>query len=290
MLNNMTALVSLFVRCYHTKFSNIKIYNDPLAEKIITEEEYQSIATNMAKGIEFFNKDYKGNDPLKWIVNNQLSPSVLARSAFNEKHLLNEISLGLKQYLILASGYDTSFYKVKDKVKVFELDKEEMIEDKIRRLKKAHINNDNITYIGCDLTTDWISILLKSLYKKEEKTFCSLLGISYYLTKEAFTNVIKILAENIPKGSAIVFDFPNEFVTSKEIINEKLASSAKEPMQSKYSLSDIMSIADKSNLQMYELVSSKEINETYFYDYNTLNPDDLIIAPDGVSYCLLIKQ
>lgn len=290
MLNNMTALVSLFVRCYHTKFSNIKIYNDPLAEKIITEEEYQSIATNMAKGIEFFNKDYKGNDPLKWIVNNQLSPSVLARSVFNEKHLLNEISLGLKQYLILASGYDTSFYKVKDKVKVFELDKEEMIEDKIRRLKKAHINNDNVTYIGCDLTTDWISILLNSLYKKEEKTFCSLLGISYYLTKEAFTNVIKILAENIPKGSAIVFDFPNEFVTSKEIINEKLASSAKEPMQSKYSLSDIMSIADKSNLQMYELVSSKEINETYFYDYNTLNPADLIMAPDGVSYCLLIKQ
>lgn len=290
MLNNMTALVSLFVRCYHTKFSNIKIYNDPLAEKIITEEEYQSIATNMAKGIEFFNKDYKGNDPLKWIVNNQLSPSVLARSVFNEKHLLNEISLGLKQYLILASGYDTSFYKVKDKVKVFELDKEEMIEDKIRRLKKAHINNDNITYIGCDLTTDWISILLNSSYKKEEKTFCSLLGISYYLTKEAFTNVIKILAENIPKGSAIVFDFPNEFVTSKEIINEKLASSTKEPMQSKYSLSDIMSIADKSNLQMYELVSSKEINETYFYDYNTLNPDDLIMAPDGVSYCLLIKQ
>lgn len=290
MLNNMTALVSLFVRCYHTKFSNIKIYNDPLAEKIITEEEYQSIATNMAKGIEFFNKDYKGNEPLKWIVNNQLSPSVLARSAFNEKHLLNEISIGLKQYLILASGYDTSFYKVKDKVKVFELDKEEMIEDKIRRLKKAHINNDNVTYISCDLTTDWISMLLNSLYKKEEKTFCSLLGISYYLTKEAFTNVIKILAENIPKGSAIVFDFSNEFVTLKEIINEKLASSAKEPMQSKYSLSDIMSIADKSNLQMYELVSSKEINETYFYDYNTLNPDDLIMAPDGVSYCLLIKQ
>ena len=133
-------------------------------------------------------------------------------------------------------------------------------------------------------------MLLNSSYKKEEKTFCSLLGISYYLTKETLTNVIKILSENIPKGSAIVFDYPNELVTSKEIINEKLASLAKEPMQSKYSLSDIMSIADKSNLQMYELVSSKEINETYFYDYNTLNPDDLIMAPDGVSYCLLIKQ
>lgn len=290
MLNNMTALVSLFVRCYHTKFSNIKIYNDSLAEKIITEEEYQSIATSMPKGIGFFNKNYKGNDPLKWKVNNQLLPSVLARSAFNEKHLLNKISLGLKQYLILASGYDTSFYKVKDKVKVFELDKEEMIEDKIRQLKKAHINNDNVTYISCDLTTDWISMLLNSSYKKEEKTFCSLLGISYYLTKETLTNVIKILSENIPKGSAIVFDYPNELVTSKEIINEKLASLAKEPMKSRYSLSDVLSIADKSNLQTYELATPKEINETYFYDHNTLNPNNLIIAPDGVSYCLLIKQ
>ena len=49
-------------------------------------------------------------------------------------------------------------------------------------------------------------MLLNSSYKKEEKTFCSLLGISYYLTKETLTNVIKILSENIPKGSAIVFD------------------------------------------------------------------------------------
>ena len=34
MNKNMTALVSLFARVYHTKNSNIKIYNDIYGEKI----------------------------------------------------------------------------------------------------------------------------------------------------------------------------------------------------------------------------------------------------------------
>lgn len=139
MNKNMTALISSFVRLYHTKNSNIKIYNDIYAEKIISENEYKEIKENMENGISFFNPNYKGNDPLKWIVNNNLAPSVLARSIFNEKHLLNEINLGLKQYIILASGYDTSSFKFNNKLKVFELDKKELIEDKLNRITKAKI-------------------------------------------------------------------------------------------------------------------------------------------------------
>ena len=32
------------------------------------------------------------------------------------------------------------------------------------------------------------------------------------------------------------------------------------------------------------------IDNTYFYDYNTLNPNDKIIAPIGVSYVMLVKR
>lgn len=77
----------------------------------------------MANGINFFNPNYNGDNSLEWIVNNNLAPSVLARSAFNKYHLLNEINLDLRQYLILASGYDTSVFKVNKQLKVFELDK-----------------------------------------------------------------------------------------------------------------------------------------------------------------------
>lgn len=290
MKNNMTALVSCFARYYHTVNSNIKIYNDTLAPAILTKLEIENISKNMMEGIKFFNPDYDGDDSLKWVVNNILAPSVLARSIFNEKHLLNEIRLGLKQYLILGSGYDTSGYKISDKVSVYELDKKKMIEDKVKRVKNANINTENINYISCDFNSNWIENLLKSSFDKNKKTFCSLLGLSYYLDKEIFKQTISILSKNIPAGSVIVFDYPSNIETKKEIINQGLAKEAGEEMKSKYSYKDIEAIAQASNMLIYEHLNYQDINDTFFYDYNTLNPSNKILAPKGVAYCLLVKQ
>ena len=290
MNKNMTALVSAFARLYHIKNSNIKIYNDMYAEKIITEDEYYEISTNMKSGISFFNPNYKGTDPLKLIVNNNLAPSVLARSIFNEYHLFNEINLGLKQYILLASGYDTSAFKVNNKLKIFELDKKEMIEDKLNRVNNAKLDTTNITYIKTDFNNDWINDLTINNYNLNEKTFCSMLGISYYLDKETFKNTIKQLSNIIPKGSTILFDYPNTFETKKEKLNQQLAKGANEEMKSVYSYKDIEKIAEDSNMLIYEHLNHNDIDNTYFYDYNTLNPNDKIIAPIGISYVMLVKQ
>lgn len=290
MKNNMTALVSCFARYYHTVNSNIKIYNDTLAPAILTKLEIENISKNMMKGIKIFNPYYDEDDSLKWVVNNILAPSVLARSIFNEKHLLNEIRLGLKQYLILGSGYDTSGYKISDKVSVYELDKKEIIEDKVKRVKNANINTKNINYISCDFNSNWIENLLKSSFDKNKKTFCSLLGLSYYLDKEIFKQTISILSKNIPAGSVIVFDYPSNIETKKEIINQALAKEAGEEVKSKYSYKDIEAIVQASNMLIYEHLNYQDINDTFFYDYNTLNPSNKILAPKGVAYCLLVKQ
>lgn len=282
-MNNMTALVSCFVRAYHTENSNIKVYNDAFASKILTKEEYFNIALNMTSGIKFFNPNYEWDEPLKWIVNNNIGPSVLARAAFNEKHLFNDIKLGLEQYVIIASGYDTIGYKVNKKIKVFELDKKEIIEDKIKRTK--NFDNENISYISCDFNENLILDLLNSGYDKNKKTFCSLLGISYYLPKSTFSKTIKLLSDNMPKGSSIIFDYPNEY---KETKTEELAKLANEEMKSNYSYDEILKIAELSNMQIYEHLESVQIDNTYFYDYNTLNTIKLK-APKGVSYCLLVK-
>ena len=286
----MTALVSCFARYYHTVNSNIKIYNDTLAPAILTKLEIENISKNMMKGIKIFNPYYDEDDSLKWVVNNILAPSVLARSIFNEKHLLNEIRLGLKQYLILGSGYDTSGHKISDKVSVYEFDKKEIIEDKVKRVKNANINTKNINYISCDFNSNWIENLLKSSFDKNKKTFCSLLGLSYYLDKEIFKQTISILSKNIPAGSVIVFDYPSNIETKKEIINQALAKEAGEEMKSKYSYKDIEAIVQASNILIYEHLNYQDINDTFFYDYNTLNPSNKILAPKGVAYCLLVKQ
>ena len=43
-------------------------------------------------------------------------------------------------------------------------------------------------------------------------------------------------------------------------------------------------------LLIYEHLNNKEMTNTYFEKYNTLNPNNKIIAPKGVCYCLAVKE
>lgn len=204
--------------------------------------------------------------------------------------MFNEIKLGLEQYVIIASGYDTSGYLVNDKVAVYELDRPAIIEEKIKRVENTSIDNSNVVYIGCDFNNEWLSLLLNSSYNPTYKTFCSLLRISYYLEKEVFNDTINKLSSVMLSGSVILFDYPNDMESKNEIINKELAKASNEEMKSKYSYSDIEKIANDSNMLIYENLDNNDVDTNYFYKYNLLNPNNHIKAPSGVSYCLLVKN
>lgn len=287
----MTALVSSFVRCYHDKKSNIKIYSDKYVQYILNSEEYIAILNNMSDGIKFFNPKFNGTkeEAIKCIVNNQIGPSVLGRSAFNKKSLKTAISIGCKQYLIYASGYDTS--AIGKNIKCFEIDRAEMIEDKIKRLEDNNINMNNLEFIKADFTNNkWFDSVLNSSYNKLLISFNSLLGISYYLTKEEFKNMIEQISNNICEGSSILFDYQTDKYSEETYINEKLASATQEEMKSKYSYNEIEEILSNNNMKIYEYLNNEDITNEYFDDYNTLNPNDKIIAPEGISYILAVKK
>lgn len=289
-MNNMTAMICAFVKAYHNEKNNLKIYKDNYSRNIISDEEYNLISNNMRNGIKFFNPNYDGDNPLDWIVNNRLVPSVLARSIFNEKHLNNEIKLGLKQYVVLGSGYDMSGYKVNNIVSVFELDKDDVVKDKMNRVSRANINNENIKYIGCDFNEDWIIKLINSGFDSNTKSYFSMLGLSYYLEKEVFKNTIKTISSVMSEGSTILFDYPNDNESETEVLNQKLAEGADSKMKSKYSYNDIEKICEECGLLIYENIGYEEINQEYFNLYNSLNPNNKILASKGVSYCLLVKK
>ena len=70
-----------------------------------------------------------------------------------------------------------------------------MIEDKIKRLD--NIDTNNIEFIKTNFTnSNWFDDVLNSSYNKNLISFNSLLGISYYLTKEEFHNMIKQISNN----------------------------------------------------------------------------------------------
>ncbi len=226
------------------------------------------------------------------VVDNQLSPLVLGRSVFCENALLNSIRIGYTQYLIFASGYDTFAYRNNIKnLKVFEIDRREMIEDKIRRLKQNKLDYSKVNFIECDFTNkDWINNIVNSNYDKEQISFSSLLGISYYLTKEEFCNMLQSISNILCSGSSIVFDYPTYEDSNEAKINEKLASRANEQMKSKYSYKEIENILSDNGLLIYEHLDNKEMTNIYFEKYNTLNSNSKIIAPKGVCYCLAVKE
>lgn len=61
-------------------------------------------------------------------------------------------------------------------------------------------------------------------------------------------------------------------------------------MKSKYSYEEIENILSDNGLLIYEHLNNKEMTNTYFEKYNTLNPNNKIIAPKGVCYCLAVKE
>lgn len=290
MEQNMTALVSLFARAYHQKNKDIKIFDDLLSTKLITEKEYEMIGLNMSQGISFFNPTFKGSkeEALKWIVDHQLSPSVLLRSAFCKEAIEEMKEKGCQQYLDFASGYDSFAYYYQNQMHVFEIDKKEVIEDKRQRCKDVDI--ENIQFLSIDLSQEnWINTLLQSDYQEDQLSISSMLGLSYYLTKDEFKKMLKQLSKYLLKGSRLVFDYPSIQESKETKINEMLAKEADESMKAKYSFAELKEILNQCHLTIIQHENRQTVTEKYISNYNAYYKDDPIKAPEGVCYCVVEK-
>ena len=290
MEQNMTALVSLFARAYHQKNKDIKIFDDLLSTKLITEKEYEMIGLNMSQGISFFNPTFKGSkeEALKWIVDHQLSPSVLVRSAFCKEAIEEMKEKGCQQYLDFASGYDSFAYYYQNQMHVFEIDKKEVIEDKRQRCKDVDI--ENIQFLSIDLSQEnWINTLLQGDYQEDQLSISSMLGLSYYLTKDEFKKMLKQLSKYLLKGSYLVFDYPSIQESKETKINEMLAKEADESMKAKYSFAELKEILNQCHLTIIQHENHQTVTEKYISNYNVYYKDDPIKAPEGVCYCVVEK-
>ncbi|WP_312047880.1 class I SAM-dependent methyltransferase [Anaerotignum sp.] len=300
---SMTALVSAFARAYHVENDIIKIFDDSIARLLLRDQEYFQISRSMAEGIGFFNPKFMGSgeEALRWIVDNQLSPTPLARAVFAEKALQAAVSIGATQYIILGAGYDTFAYRqpiwARD-IQIFEVDLPATAEDKRIRLEERKIDlPENVHFIHADFAKElWHQELIKCADFQENKiSFCSLLGVVYYLSKQAFEKFITTLSLVIPDGSSLVFDYPVERSYSdiddepwnKQIM---LAESAKEKMLASYSYKEMEKILSKHGFLIYEHLTPVEMTEQYFKKYNQGNPSHPIKAFEQVNYCLAVRK
>lgn len=304
-MNNksLTALVSAFARAYHAESNRIKIFDDSLARRLLTDQEYDNIAANMSQAIAFFHPSFAGSreQALRAIVDHNLSPTPLGRAAFAEQALSTAVSLGTGQYLIFAAGYDTFAYRQPNwarHVNIFEIDHPATADDKLRRMKALHPDApSNLHYVAADFREPgWhLGLQAKPAFDPKRITFSSLLGISYYLPKDAFKRLLSAIASIVPSGSSFVFDYPDEltFTASagerarKQVM---MAAQAGEPMIASYSYSELEQMLEEEGLLIYQHLTPREITDHLFQAYNDSRPDRKITAFDNVNYCLAVKR
>lgn len=294
-MDNMTALISCFTRAYHFKNNSEWVFKDSMADKLLSEDEYNAISSNMTSGISYFNPGFKGtsDEALRFIVDYQLSPSVLARSAFCEQALDNAVMLGCSQSVIFASGYDTfSLLTNHSKLNLYELDRPEMISDKQSRIQAKSLKEKcKTTYIPCDLSQKiWTANLTDNGFLTHGSAFGSLLGISYYLKKEDLKVLLNHIGVLWSEGSTICFDYPVYEEGAESIKNQELAKAAKEQMQSKYSYEEMEKLLEDSGFLIYEHHNESTATKQFFEKYNKVNPEHRMTAPKGVNYCLAVKK
>lgn len=298
---SVTSLVSAFGRAYHSEFDSSKIFDDYVAKDLISQKERNNIEKNMVQGIHFFNKDiaqqFQDNpkEILNWITQVQLSPTPLARAAYCERVLLHEIALGAKQYVILGAGLDTFSFRhreLENKIEIFEVDHPSTQAFKIQRVKEVEFEiPSNLHFVSMDFTKDFSKQKLVNAGFENKKTFFSLLGVTYYLTKEELSSLIEYLFEIVPEGSSIVFDYPDEnLFTEKGLSNRvenmiKMAEIGGEPMKSCFSYTEMEALLEKSDLLIYEDLSPEDIHTLYFEGRN-----DYLKAFETVHYVHAVKK
>lgn len=294
-MEHLTAKMSCFVRAYHTQTNDDWIFRDDAALQLLGAAEYAEIAAHLTQGIAFFMPDFSGTaeEGLRRIVEQQLAPSVLGRSAFCEAQLQNEMRLGCRQYLLFAAGYDSfSLRENAAGLTVFQLDLPSLLSDRRKRMAQFGLEaRTKAVDIPCDLAQGgFVQALLQKGFRREEKAFASLLGISYYLKRADFRQLLGRIAGLLSEGSALCMDYPTETEDAENRKNRTLAAAAQEEMQARYGTREMEELLAGCGFLVYEHLDAAEMTARFFQPYNEKHPQRAMQAPEGVGYLLAVKK
>ena len=296
---SMTALIAAFSRVYHAEFDEPKVFYDPIARQLMTDDEYRQIMGYMTGGIDFFAPEKKSEltDPkeiLKWVVQTQLAPTPLARARYCEDMVMNAINIDAKQYVILGAGMDTFAYRnpeILSNIHVFEVDHPETQKFKRMKVEQAGwVVPGNLHYVPVDFTKDDLAAeLLNCGFDAAKIAFFSWPGVTYYLEKKDIENMVKTISSISPYGSGLLFDYPDEkFLTSdvKRVQNQiAMAKAAGEPMKPGFCYEELEQLLAEYGFLIYEHLTTEDIESLFF-----ANRSDDLHAFENTNFALAVKK
>lgn len=278
---SLTALTSAFVRAYHAKHSTPKIFDDFLADEILTPEIKTNLEQNLPELLKAFNPEGAASCPdqataIAWVIQEMMNAStLLGRARYTEDSLANAINHGAKQYVILGAGMDTFAFrepKLVEHLQVFEVD-----HPSTQAFKRSRINHlgwkqpEQLHFIPLDFTQDpLVSGLNRAGYKLKLPSLFSWLGVSYYLAREVVFATLRDIANASSPGSVIIFDYldadafaPGKMCKNVQVLHA-IGQQVGEPLKSCFDPLTIDSDLEALGLRLKENLNPDDIEKRYF--------------------------
>lgn len=214
-----TAMGTAFMRAYHAACDHPKIFDDFLAQHLITAEELGTIEARHLAAFQRFDPAAAASCPDRasalacWMQNAGAPAIVFSRARYTEDILETAVrQQEVKQYVILGAGMDTFAVRRPDLVnqlQVFEVDHPATQAHKRQRLQSAgRTLPPQLHFIPVDFSRENLAQALgRSPYDPQASSFFSWLGVTYYLTREAAFATLRGIAAVAPPGTTVIFDY-----------------------------------------------------------------------------------
>lgn len=265
---SVTAKMCAFVRAWHSNRSRSKIYDDYLAYDFMGKDEYEAIYDMISGGFDG-TQDFSREDTEQLIIE-YIAPIPLSRIHFNESRLENFAARnGSIQYVICGAGSDTfSFRNNNENIEIFEIDHPDTQRYKLEKIRKLEWNlRPNVHYVPVDFEKERMcDKLLEAGFDPAKMTFFSILGVSYYLTLDVFTDTLRQMAELAALGSAIVFDYPIKTGTFPGRVArlEQITHSLGEVMRGGFDYNEVSRALYSLGFQIDTYMPPEKVQSEYF--------------------------
>lgn len=199
---------------------------------------------------------------------------MVVRSRYAEDQLSASIARGIKQYLILGAGLDTSAYRgvaLEADLQAFEVDHPSTQKWKMARLKAAAISVPaSVKCVAVDFERQELGAeLLRAGFHADQPAFVSWLGVVPYLSKEAAAHTFGYLGR-FADGSGVVFDYavPRSSLPwierlALDALSRRVAR-AGEPFRLFFTPEELNEFLKGFGFKRIEQLASGDINARYF--------------------------
>ena len=260
---SITAQLCAWVRAWHSNTARQKIYDDYLAYDFMGQAKYQET--------ERFIRTLAGETPVADFVNEYFAPIPLSRVPFTEERLRKFAEQGGTQYVICGAGQDTfSFRNEIEGLQIFEIDHPDTQRFKLDRIRQLEWNiPENVHFVPVNFERERMTgKLLQAGFHPGQKTFFSILGVSYYLTLPVFTETLRQISELSALDSVLVFDYPQRNGDFPPRVEElaKITRDLGEVMPGGFHYNEVSRALYALGFQIDTFLSPDRVQKAYFAD------------------------